>query len=121
MTFDELYNSIMEQGPGLTIPSIPKLSLQAPGGQQTINTPTTSSASTTTQKTTTPNTPQANQQDNINKQTNAYVQNSYKKIKDLEQMVNDLSDQLSKAQGLPPKPKTPSIMSNVVNPQFTGQ
>ena len=59
MTFDELYNSIMEQGPGLTVPSIPKLSLQAPGGQQTINTPTTSSASTTTQKTTTPNTPQS--------------------------------------------------------------
>lgn len=121
MTFDELYNSIMEQAPGLTIPSIPKLNLQAPMGQQAINNPSTSSASTTTQKTTTPNNPQANQQDNISKQTNAYVQNSYKKIKDLEQMVNSLSDQLNQAQGLPAKPKKPSIMSNVVNPQFTTQ
>ena len=120
MTFDELYNSIMEQAPGLTIPSIPKLGLQAPGGQPTINTPTTSSATTSTQKTATPNTPQSNQQELMNKQTNAVAMNSFKKIKELEQMVNDLSDQLNVAQGLPVKPKKPSITSNVINPQITG-
>ena len=120
MTFEELYNSIMEQAPGLTIPTIPKMSLQAPVGQQNINNPSTSSASTTPQKTTNPNTPQTNQQDSMNKQTNSLVQNSFKKIKDLEGMVNDLSDQLRQSQGLPPAPKKPSIMSNVVNPQMTG-
>jgi len=121
MTFDELYNSIMEQAPGLTIPTIPKMSLQAPVGQQSINNPSTSSASTSTQKTATPNTPQANQQDAMNKQTNAYVQNSFKKIKDLEGMVNDLSDQLRQAQGLPPAPKKPTFTSASINPQMTGQ
>lgn len=121
MTFDELYNSIMEQAPGLTVPSIPKLSLSAPGGQQTINNPSTSSASTSTQKTTPPNTPQANQQSNLDAQTNALSKNTFQKIKDLTKMVNDLSDALRTSQGLPPQPKKPEIMSSVINPQYSGQ
>jgi hypothetical protein len=120
MTFDKLCQQIMEQGTTLTVPTIPKMNLSSPGGQQTINTPSTTTNTTDPSKTNQPNTPQANQQDGMNKQTNAYVQNSYKKIKDLEQMVNDLGDQVRKSQGLPPAAKKPSIMSNVVNPQMVG-
>jgi hypothetical protein len=120
MTFDRLCQELMEQGTTLTIPTIPKMNLSTQSGQQTINTPSTTANTTSTTKTNQPNTPQANQQDSMNKQTNAYVQNSFKKIKDLESMVNDLSDQVRQSQGLPPAPKKPSIMSNTINPQMVG-
>jgi uncharacterized protein YkwD len=122
MTFDELYASIMEQGvaPGLTIPTIPKMSLAQQGSlSPTTNVSSTSQAGTSQQKTTTPNTPQSNQQSTMDKQTNAMTLNTFKKVKDLEKMVNDMNDQLRKAQGLPPAPKKPSIMSDVINPQVS--
>jgi len=120
MTFDRLYKKLMEQGTTLTVPTIPKMNLSSPGGQQTINKPSTTADNTDPSKTNQPSTPQTNQQNGMNKQTNAYVQNSYKKIQDLEQLVNDLGDQVRKSQGLPPAAKKPSIMSNVVNPQMVG-
>lgn len=122
MTFDELYASIMEQGvaPGLTIPTIPKMSLSQQGSTSpTTNVASTSQAGTSQQKTTTPNTPQANQQSTMDKQTNAMALNTFKKVKDLEKMVNDMNDQLRKAQGLPPAPKKPGMMSDVINPQIS--
>ena len=120
MTFDQLCKRLLEEAPGITAPVVPKTGLSATGGQPTINTPSTTANTTDPSKTNQPNTPQANQQDGINKQTNAYVQNSYKKIQDLEKMVNDLGDQVRKSQGLPPAAKKPSIMSNVINPQMVG-
>lgn len=117
MTFDELYNSIIEEAPGITVPAVPKLNLSAPGGKQLINAPQTSVKSQYSDTEAASDDSQNNQPNKIDQQTNAYVQNSYKQIKDLQDMVSALSDSLRKSQGLPPGPKKPTFTSASVNPQ----
>lgn len=111
MTFDELYNSLMEQGPGLTIPTTPKLNLTAPGGNPSINAPNTPVATTQQQQTSTsktgqPQTNQANLDPTI-----------LKKIKDLQKTVDTLSSVIGKTQGIS-IPKTSTGTSDVVNPTY---
>lgn len=109
MTFDQLYKSIMEQGPGLTIPTTPKLNLTAPGGQQAINAPATTTASTTQQKTTNP---QTNQPQGANLDPAIL-----KKIKDLQSTVDTLTKVIGQTQGIT-IPKQPKVTSDVINPTY---
>lgn len=111
MTFDELYNSLMEQGPGLTIPTTPKLNLTAPGGNPSINAPSTPVAGTQQQQTTAsktgqPQTNQANLDPTI-----------LKKIKGLQKTVDTLTDVIAKTQGVT-IPKLPEVTSDVINPSY---
>jgi hypothetical protein len=111
MTFDQLYKSIMEQGPGLTIPTTPKLNLTAPGGNPSINAPSTPVASTQQQqssasKTGQPQTNQANLDPAI-----------LKKIKDLQSTVDTLTKVIGQTQGIT-IPKQPKVTSDVINPSY---
>jgi hypothetical protein len=117
MTFDELCKSIIEEAPGITVPAVPKVNLSAPGGKQLINAPQTSVKSQYSDTEASTDNSQDQQTNKLNQQTNAYVQNSYKQIKDLQDMVATLSDSLRKSQGLPPGPKKPTFTSASVNPQ----
>lgn len=119
MTFEELYNSIIQEAPGITVPVVPKLNLSAPGGKQLINAPQTSVKPQYSDTQAAPDGSNSSQPSKLDQQTNAYVQNTYKKIEDLKDMVNTLSDALNKSQGLPPGPKKPTFTSASVNPQPT--
>jgi hypothetical protein len=101
----------MEQGPGLTIPTTPKLNLTAPGGNPSINAPSTPVASTQQQqssasKTGQPQTNQANLDPAI-----------LKKIKDLQSTVDTLTKVIGQTQGIT-IPKQPKVTSDVINPSY---
>jgi len=117
MTFDQLCKSILEEAPGITMPVVPKMNLSAPGGKQLINAPQTSVKPQYSDTEAATDNSQNTQPSKIDQQTNAYVQNSYKQIKDLQTMVTSLSDALRKSQGLPPGPKKPTFTSASINPQ----
>jgi hypothetical protein len=117
MTFDQLCKSILEEAPNITMPAVPKVSLTAPGGKQLINAPQTSVKSQYSDTEAASDSSPNAQPSKIDQQTNAYVQNSFKQIKDLQTMVSSLSDALRKSQGLPPGPKKPTFTSASINPQ----
>lgn len=115
MTFDQLYNSIIQEAP-LTSPVVPKVSTSAPGGMQSINAPQTPiKPQAASQQASDTNSAQS---DVMNKQTNAYSANTYKIIKGLQSQIDDLTDALNKSQGIATT-KKPSIMSPAVNPQLS--